>query len=154
VQAKHPNAEVMGSRMHQLTTLSAVAVAFLLVIGCGGNDSPKQAETVHVTEADFRISIVPNRVASGDLRLLVQNRGPDAHEFIVVRSRGSHLPLRRDGVTVDEEALEKATVGVLEPGSPGSLRRLSMHLDPGHYEVICNMSGHYLGGMHTGLIVE
>jgi len=71
-----------------------------------------------------------------------------------VRARSSHLPLRPDGVTVDEEALERATVGVLEPGAPGSVRHLRVHLRPGRYMLICNMSGHFLGGMHTELVVR
>ena len=66
---------------------------------------------------------------------------------------GAHLPLRTDGVTVDEDALQPATVGALEPGLPGSVRMLRLDLTPGHYEIFCNMAGHYLGGMHTELTV-
>jgi uncharacterized cupredoxin-like copper-binding protein len=108
-----------------------------------------------VTERDFRIS-APKRVPSGDLQVSVRNKGPDAHEFIVVRAGSSHLPLRPDGVTVDEEALDRAklTLDTLEPGEPGGVRRLRLHLAPGRYELICNMSGHYLGGMHTELTVR
>ena len=108
---------------------------------------------MRVTERDFHIS-APKRVPSGDLRLSVSNHGPDNHELIVVRANGPRLPLRTDGVTVNEETLERATVGVLEPGQPGSVRRLSLHLAPGRYELLCNMAGHYLGGMHAELVVE
>ena len=38
-------------------------------------------------------------------------------------------------------------MGTLEPGSPGSIRGLKVDLRPGRYELLCNMSGHYLGGM-------
>ncbi len=44
--------------------------------------------------------------------------------------------------------------GVLEPGQPGSVRELNVHLRPGRYVLFCNMSGHYLGGMHTTLVVR
>ena len=108
---------------------------------------------LRVTERDFRIS-AKNVVSTSDLRLVVHNRGPDAHELIVVRARDLHLPLRADGSTVDEEALKRATVGVLEPGEPGSVRELLLHLRPGRYMLICNMSGHFLGGMHTELVVR
>jgi uncharacterized cupredoxin-like copper-binding protein len=93
-------------------------------------------------------------VPSGDVVLSVRNRGPDAHELIVVREQGSRLPLRRDGSTVSEEKLEPIIVGALEPGHPRSLRKLRVHLAPGSYQLFCNMSGHYLGGMHTKLVVE
>ena len=31
---------------------------------------------------------------------------------------------------------------------------LDVHLAPGRYKLLCNMSGHYLGGMHTALVVR
>jgi uncharacterized cupredoxin-like copper-binding protein len=108
---------------------------------------------LRVNERDFRIS-ARKVVSSPDVRLVVHNKGPDAHELIVVRARDSHLPLRTDGSTVDEDALKRATVGVLEPGEPGSVRQLLLHLSPGRYILICNMSGHFLGGMHTQLLVQ
>jgi uncharacterized cupredoxin-like copper-binding protein len=108
---------------------------------------------VRIAERDFRIS-APKHLASGDVVLSVRNNGPDAHELIVVRTRGARLPLRADGSTVSEEKLEPRVLGALEPGKPGSDRRLTLHLPPGRYTLFCNMSGHYLGGMHTELVVR
>jgi uncharacterized cupredoxin-like copper-binding protein len=136
-----------------LAGLATVAVVFLAASGCGGSSTGNRAEQVRVTERDFHISIAPNRVAAGDVRILAHNLGPDNHEMIVVRAKDPHLPLRADDVTVDEEGLKRVTVGVLEPGEPGSTRQLQVHLTPGRYELICNMAGHYAGGMHTALIV-
>jgi uncharacterized cupredoxin-like copper-binding protein len=108
---------------------------------------------VHVTERDFHIAASPTHLASGAVELSVKNRGPESHELIVVRSDEAPLPLRADGVTINEEALKRATVGALAPGAPGSDRRLRLDLKPGRYELFCNMSGHFLGGMHAELIV-
>ena len=72
----------------------------------------------------------------------------------MVRESASGLPMRKDGLTVDEDAIEKHTVGTLEPGQPGAVRHLSVHLASGRYLLICNMAGHYLGGMHTELVVS
>jgi len=129
-----------------------VSLALLACPACGSGGHQAAAHVVRVTERDFRIS-APKHVRSGDLLLSVSNRGPDAHELIVVRDRSSELPLRRDGSTVSEEKLEPVTAGALEPGQPGSRRTLRLHLAPGTYELFCNMSGHYLGGMHTKLVV-
>jgi len=128
-------------------------LALLALAGCGsgGHKADAHATRLHVTERDFRIS-APRHVRSGDLLLSVHNRGPDAHELIVVRD-GSRLPLRRDGSTVSEEKLEPVIAGALEPGQPHSVRTLRLHLPPGRYQLFCNMSGHYLGGMHTKLVV-
>ena len=136
-----------------LRPLLLVSLALLACPGCGTGGHQAAAHVVRVTERDFRIS-APKHVRSGDLLLSVSNRGPDAHELIVVRDRSSVLPLRRDGSTVSEEKLEPLIAGALEPGQPGSRRTLRLYLAPGTYELFCNMSGHYLGGMHTKLVVD
>ena len=150
----------MELRPRCLRGLSSRATAFLLgplallaFAGCGsgGPKADAHATLLRVTERDFRIS-APRHVHSGDLLLSVHNRGPDAHELIVVRE-GSRLPLRSDGTTVSEEKLEPVIAGALEPGHPGSTRKLRLHLAPGSYVLFCNMSGHYLGGMHAKLVV-
>jgi uncharacterized cupredoxin-like copper-binding protein len=135
--------------------LVAGAVILLAAVGCSAGKAGTQAAgtVLRVTERDFRIS-APKQTRAGGVRLSVTNKGPDQHELIVVRERGGRLPLRRDGVTVDEEVLDHATVGVLEPGTPGSHRELALHLAPGRYMLFCNMSGHYLGGMHAELVVR
>jgi uncharacterized cupredoxin-like copper-binding protein len=93
-------------------------------------------------------------VSPGAVVVRVTNHGPDRHELIVVRVRGNGLPLRADGMTINEEALQRAEVGVLEPGAPGSVRELHVNLSAGRYVLFCNMSGHYMGGMHTMLVVR
>jgi uncharacterized cupredoxin-like copper-binding protein len=133
--------------------LCALAIA---LSGCGVTGSAGASTTgkpVIVTERDFKIA-APEQVSAGTVELSVRNEGPDAHELIVVRQHDHPLPLRRDGLTVDEDAVEKATAGNLEPGAPGSERELTVHLTPGRYVLLCNMSGHYMGGMHTELLVR
>jgi len=136
-----------------LRTLAAVAV-LVLGGGCAHGRDPQASRAATVTERDFHIS-APAALAAGQVRLRVHNLGPEAHELIVVRTSSEHaLPLRADGLTVDEDAVEKATLGVLEPGRAGTTRELTLHLAPGHYVMFCNMSGHFLGGMHAELAVQ
>ena len=135
-----------------LRPLVFASLALLACPGCGSGGHEAGAHVVRIAERDFRIT-APKHVRSGNLLLSVRNGGPDAHELIVVRDRGSRLPLRRDGSTVSEEKLEPLIAGALEPGEPYSVRKLRLHLRPGTYELFCNMSGHYLGGMRTKLVV-
>jgi uncharacterized cupredoxin-like copper-binding protein len=104
-----------------------------------------------VVVRDFEIS-APSRIAAGEVVFRVHNEGPDDHEMIVVHA-ASALPRRRDRVTINEDALESATVGALEPGEPGGTRDLRVRLTPGRYELFCNMGGHFLGGMHAIMTV-
>jgi uncharacterized cupredoxin-like copper-binding protein len=86
--------------------------------------------------------------------LTVANKGPDNHELIVVRTPSARLLLRSDGLTVNEEALRPVKQKSLEPGAPGTVRELRLHLTPGRYVLFCNMSGHFLAGMHAELLVR
>jgi len=135
--------------------LATAVVLALAVSGCGGTSKPGSAgggkNVVPVVERDFQIK-APGRVAAGIVTLAVHNDGPDQHELIVVRLSGKPLPLRGDGITIDEERLGKAEVGSLEPAATGSVRELRLDLPPGRYRVFCNMYGHYMSGMSADLV--
>ena len=143
-------------RVGRLTVgLSVAALALALLPSCSSGDSHETAAaaTVRVQERDFRINVSPARVRAGAVRLLVHNQGPDTHELLVVRSSRGLLPLRSDGLTVNEARLDSSTVTVIEGRDPGDAEELLIHLKPGRYELFCNMAGHYLGGMHAELVV-
>jgi uncharacterized cupredoxin-like copper-binding protein len=106
-----------------------------------------------VTEKDFHID-APHQVSAGKVDISVDNKGPDDHELIVVRGRPAGLPMRSDGLTIDEDAVASKEPGALEPGTPGATRNLEVDLKPGHYVMFCNMYGHYESGMHTDLVVR
>jgi len=136
--------------------LLCVPCAFL-TCGCGvaGRASARSAgRTVGITEKDFSIT-APRRLSVGRFTLRVRNVGPDRHELIVARvGGGAPLPLRRDGLTVDEQRIQAATLGTLEPAQPRTTRTLTVSLTPGRYVLFCNMYGHYSGGMHAVLVVN
>jgi uncharacterized cupredoxin-like copper-binding protein len=138
-----------------LVALAALSAALLSSCSSSSSHRAKAGDGVRVTLRDFRIKVAPARVHAGDVRLLVRNQGPDTHELIIVRAgRGlgrGLLPLRSDGLTVDEEALP--SVGEEDDWSPGRRSEVLLHLKPGRYELFCNMAGHYLGGMRAELVV-
>jgi uncharacterized cupredoxin-like copper-binding protein len=129
----------------------------LLLAGCGGRTAAApagaaDATTVGVVERDFAIAVARHRLAAGRVVFRISNRGPDRHELIVVHDDG-RLKLRSDGMTVDEEALQRLIVGAVEPGPKGDVRDLAVDLEPGRYMLLCNMYGHYMGGMHQVVLV-
>jgi uncharacterized cupredoxin-like copper-binding protein len=141
------------SSLRRITALVACALAPLAAIAASSALGSGASHTVTATERDFAISL-PHVIPAGTVDIRVTNRGPDQHELIAVRAAKGALPLRHDGLTVSEEALAKAEVGALEPGKPGETRDLKVILTPGRYVFFCNMSGHFMAGMHTTVVVK
>jgi uncharacterized cupredoxin-like copper-binding protein len=133
-------------------TLVVCAVSLSTACSSGGTGSRAREAVVHVTTKDFRIVLRPKHVPAGEVRIELTNDGPVTHELIIARRRSNRLPLRRDELTVDEDALRP--VGTIEGLGPGHVERLSLHLAPGRYQLFCNMAGHFLAGMHAELVVK
>ena len=142
---------LLAPRQVSIAALAVVALGAGLAVHAHAGST--HVTSIRVTERDFHIS-APHRVAAGDVDVTVVNKGPDDHELIVMRARNARLPLRSDGVTVNEEQLEPETQPSLEPGPPGSKRTFRLHLRPGYYVLLCNMAGHFMAGMHTVLVVR
>jgi uncharacterized cupredoxin-like copper-binding protein len=138
-----------------IATLGAgLALGLFSISGCALDSSQQAAAeaTARVTEHDFHIS-APAQLPAGKVNLAVTNRGPDAHELIVVRQSAGRLPLRPDGLTINEERIANREVGSLGPSDP-TTRDLAIDLKPGHYVMFCNMSGHFMAGMHHRFVVR
>jgi len=143
----------VANGLRVLVCLWAAALLAFLLAGCGADGSSSAGTVVPVSEADFQIN-APTNLRAGEYTLRVSNHGPTEHELIVVRSSSGRLPMRGDGLTVSEEALDSQEAGSLEPGRPGAVRDLRVHLTPGRYVLFCNMEGHYMAGMHSELVVS
>jgi hypothetical protein len=144
---------VMRRLSSWLRRRTLVVLPVLLVVGCNqaGTASRAAESRVRILESDFRIVVKPDHIPAGEAEFVVRNQGPDTHELIIVGSRRSQLPLRLDGLTVDEEALH--AVATVEGVAPKGEGRVRIHLAPGRYEVFCNMAGHFMAGMHGVLVV-
>ena len=147
----------MARRPPLLACAVLVGLAFIVAALASRTGSARATSTspsvVRVTERDFHISIVHGRVTAGPVLFRVTNRGPDEHEFIVIRA-DTGLPLRSDGITVDEDAIEKRIVDAVEPATAGRTHILRVTLRRGRYALVCNMFGHYMGGMYAPLVVQ
>ncbi|HEX5223823.1 MAG TPA: plastocyanin/azurin family copper-binding protein [Solirubrobacteraceae bacterium] len=137
-----------------IAALAAAATA-LLAAGCGSSDHAPHAAAAResINEHDFHIA-APGTLKAGRYTFVVHNEGATDHELLIAPVTEGRLPLRPDGLTVDEEAVESKEPGALEPGSPGSVRTLTVDLRPGRYVFFCNMEGHYMAGMRSELVVQ
>ena len=140
-----------------LLGVAAVIVTLVLLLFVDHRSSPAASATnapeILVHASDFKLRIEhPRRVHPGRTTFRLVNKGPGRHEMIVVRA-GRNLPMRTDGLTVNEERLDIIGLDAIEPLKPASSEAINVRLEPGRYQIFCNMAGHYLGGMRAVLRV-
>ncbi len=148
----------VGRRLALCRGLAVLAVAAGALIGVvhGVGASDATGSTVRITEHDFGLKGRGLDVPAGVVTFVVQNRGPSTHEFNVDRTDlpADQLPLRDDGLTVNEDSALLQRAGSLSQIADGTTEQLTVRLRPGHYVIYCNLEGHYLGGMHLSLNVR
>ena len=68
-------------------------LVLLIAAGCAGSQggASNVSSSIRVSERDFEIE-APKSVSAGEVELRVENKGPDAHELLVVRAGRGHLP--------------------------------------------------------------
>jgi len=93
-------------------------------------------------------------VKAGKVTFEVANEAvSEDHELVLVRlkSEKQTLPVLRNKSRVDESKLQ--SVGEVADLKPGDHGKMTATLQPGAYELLCNVKGHYEAGMHTVLTV-
>ena len=140
--------------MREVGGLSLVLAACLLT-GCGGGTS-NPVGAIQVGLEDFKVHLATATTQSGDLTFHMTNDGPSTHEINVDRTdlAADKLPLRDDGLSVNEDSPELTRIGSIEIIEAGDVANLELNLPPGHYVLYCNLEGHYLGQMHATLDVR
>jgi hypothetical protein len=130
----------------------SAAAALLMLAACSHAPAATGAP-VNVVLHDFRIDSATAVSSNADVVFHVHNLAPATHEFVVVRTdlAPDRLPIGSDGLSVDEEKLQK--VGEIGEVGTETTQTLALHLSPGRYVFFCNLDGHYLGGMHGVLEV-
>lgn len=133
-----------------------VPVAALALAGCAGGSSTKSAADGTVTGElkEWEVSVDADTVAAGQVTFEITNNGTIGHEFLVVKTDiadgeipvdGDHFPEDAEGITVIDEIGEYPA---------GETQSLVLTLEPGNYQLVCNLPAHYGAGMHTSFIVE
>lgn len=109
----------------------------------------------------MRVRANRDRVRAGTVSLRVANTGSLVHELVVLPlAEGEHPGARQVGSDgwVDEtasvgEASRSCGEGAGDGIDAGSLSWVTLELEPGDYELICNLPGHYAAGMYTRIHV-
>lgn len=156
------------SRKIRLLALVLSAFSMLALVACSSDDdgddtgdatSAATTETSSAGEGgeaaytlkEFSID-GPSELAAGEVTFEVSNAGALPHEFLVVKTDTPAADLPTNGTGADLTGLE--TVVQIDQFNPGSDESATVDLAAGHYVLICNIAGHYAGGMHADLTVN
>jgi uncharacterized cupredoxin-like copper-binding protein len=90
---------------------------------------------------------------SGRVALRVHNAGKVPHEIIVLKTELEPVALPMRTGRIDEKAAGKVYGAVHMPIS-GETKNVAFQLRPGNYVFLCNISGHFISGMHTTVTVR
>ena len=112
--------------------------------------------TVNVAENEYSLRPGLESVPPGDVTFVLNNAGTMAHQFIVIATdlSADGLPLNENTGQADIESAELEVVLSQEAFPPGPGPSMAISMAPGHYVLICNISGHYQQGMRFDFVVE
>jgi uncharacterized cupredoxin-like copper-binding protein len=111
--------------------------------------APALPHRVGVSLSEFKVGVTASAAAAGKVRFNVRNTGSVTHEFVVLRTAKPAGSLLK-GARADE----RGNVGETGDLAAGASKTIALTLKPGHYALICNLPGHYIGGQHTDFTVR
>lgn len=103
---------------------------------------------------EWEVVVDKDSVPAGEVTFTITNNGTIEHEFLVVKTDladgeipvdGDHFSENLDSISVIDEIGEYAA---------GTTEALTVTLEPGNYQLLCNIPAHYSAGMHTAFVVE
>jgi uncharacterized cupredoxin-like copper-binding protein len=124
-----------------------------------GGNSAASAKGVAVSNdvtgsvKEWKVQVEPTISRAGDVTFTIANLGTIGHEFLIVKTdippgeipvEGDHFPEEAEGIEVIDE------IGEFEVGTT---QNLTVTLERGSYQLVCNLPGHYAKGMFLGFDV-
>lgn len=133
--------------------LSVLAIVGL-VAACSSPSASAGGSEIDATLAEWEFDLSASTGPAGEITFNIQNDGEKTHEFVVIET-----DLDADSLPVDEAAdevdeTEFTPVDEVEDITSGSSATLTVDLAPGHYVILCNLTGHYAKGMASDFTVE
>lgn len=109
----------------------------------------------------MNMAVTPARVAAGQVSIKIDNIGWRTHELVVLPlAAGQPIgqrPVGPDGKINESGSLGEASrdcgAGAGDGITPGATGWTTITLQPGRYELVCNLPGHYAAGMYAELDV-
>ena len=123
--------------------------------GTGDGDADKVSNDVHGSVQEWAVGVDASEAVAGDVKFTMENAGTIPHEFIVVKTdfEPGKIPLGKDN-RFDEAGEGVEAVGEIPEWDPGTTGTVTLKLEPGKYQLLCNIAGHYKNGMYVPFTVS
>jgi uncharacterized cupredoxin-like copper-binding protein len=146
------------TRRHRIAAICLTVPAIASGCGSSSDADPSSTEaakpaagTITVNLTEYKITASPDTAPAGHVMFDVANAGAIPHEFVVLKTDTPAGKLLKGS-----RADESGNVGELSEKqlTVGAKKDLTLDLKSGHYALICNLPGHYQGGMHLDFTVK
>jgi len=107
-----------------------------------------------VAEGELFLHPSSTRAATGSVTFTVTNHGTIHHEFVIVSGDPTGTKGEEPGQVSEENHVGGADGPEIGDIAPGQAKTLIVNLPPGTYTAMCNLPGHYTGGMHFTFAVS
>jgi len=131
-------------KLHLLAILSVVLL---------GSACSKSEPKVSVILKEFTITPSASSVSAGKVTFEAKNTGTIKHEMVILKTDSAPGSLATKEGKVDEHGEGIGSIGEIDQFDAGKTQTASFDLKAGSYVLICNIPGHYAGGMHTAFKV-
>ena len=116
-----------------------------------GNDTGQAISNEIVGSVhEWAVEVSAHRAEAGEVKFAIANYGSIPHEFIVVKTdfEPGRIPLGENN-RFDEEGEGVTAVDEIAEFEVDTAHVLKVNLEPGKYQLLCNIAGHYKNGMYT-----
>jgi uncharacterized cupredoxin-like copper-binding protein len=144
----------MRARILKSVVVSAAMVAALGACGSDSNDSVAvTSNDITGSLKEWTIKTDTSTAKAGEVVFTMTNDGTIEHEFVVVKTdiAAGKIPLDGDHFTETSEGLE--VIDEIEGFAKGATETLTVNLEAGNYQLVCNIPDHYSAGMYTAFTV-
>ena len=156
----------MNTKLSRVVSAALLLGATLFLAACGADPSDISAEGMNVAEkvankitgsvGDWFVEVSAGKAEAGEVTFAIANFGSIKHEFLVAKTsyEPGKIPVGANN-RFDEEDPGITVVDEIKEWSPNEAKVLRLSLEPGQYELLCNIEAHYANGMwHAFEVIE
>jgi len=135
-------------RVSMLRSVVVTVAMVAAVAACGGGSN-----NITGTLTEWTVKTDATTAKAGEVIFTVTNAGGIGHEFLVVKTdiAAGQIPLDGDHFAEPTDGLE--VIDEIGEYAAGTTETLTLNLEPGTYQLVCNLPDHYSAGMHTTFTV-